>query len=317
MGAGMTGAYLYRLLANKRRTVDIFDKSTGTSCGISPCAWGTSRGFYELVEESGLDASRYILARTDHVVMDGLKIAADLMTFNKPALIRDLLQDAHINASQPDVSGYDRVIDATGVSRTFLPPIEDDIVLSCVQYCIATDSIAENRIALKGIGYAWSFPLSARACHVGCGSLISDPRKILSESGWMAENSVKVRCTCAGRIRLTGPVFSQPFVTNGRACEVWGVGEAIGCVAPLAGDGILAGMKSAELLTETWDDPAAYTKAILGEFKWMESERRVIDKLRRGEGLTLHDAWVLKKNSRRMGMEVGLKEAALLLKHLR
>jgi hypothetical protein len=76
-------------------------------------------------------------------------------------------------------------------------------------------------------------------------------------------------------------------------------------------------MRSAQILLEWWDDPAGYTRAILKEFKWMENERRVIDKLGRNENLTLRDAWVLKKNSRRMGMQVGLKEAASLLRHLR
>jgi len=54
-GAGMTGAYLYRLLDRKRHTIDIFDRDTGTRCGIKPCAWGTSRGFAERVRASGLD----------------------------------------------------------------------------------------------------------------------------------------------------------------------------------------------------------------------------------------------------------------------
>jgi len=42
----------------------------------------------------------------------------------------------------------------------------------------------------------------------------------------------------------------------------------------------------------------------------------VVDKLRRGEKLGLSSAWVLKKNSKRMGMQVGLKEASILLSHL-
>jgi hypothetical protein len=95
------------------------------------------------------------------------------------------------------------------------------------------------------------------------------------------------------------------------------VGEAIGCVAPLAGDGIVPGMKSVQLLMKWWDDPWGYTRAVLKAFDWMKPERAVIDKLRNNRSLGLNDARVLKRNSRRMGMQVGLKEAASLLKRLR
>jgi len=316
-GAGMTGAYLYRLLDKKRHTIDIFDRDTGTRCGIKPCAWGTSRGFAELVKASGLDPSNYILKETDYVIIDGLKITADLMTFDKRRLIRDLLEGAEISYAQPDTTRYDRIIDATGVARAFLPPVRGDVILRCAQVRIETDTLIENRIQLGRIGYGWSFPLSSNEHHIGCGSLISDPRSIMDEIGWVGDERRNIRCACTSAIRLTSPQYSQPFVAIHKTSEVWGVGEAVGCVAPLAGDGIVPGMRSAQILLEWWDDPAGYTRAILKEFKWMENERRVIDKLGRNENLTLRDAWVLKKNSRRMGMQVGLKEAASLLRHLR
>ena len=61
------------------------------------------------------------------------------MTFDKPALIKDLLRGAEVKHSPVHVSMYDRVIDATGVARAFLPKIDDDIVLRCVQRRIRTD----------------------------------------------------------------------------------------------------------------------------------------------------------------------------------
>jgi hypothetical protein len=48
----------------------------------------------------------------------------------------------------------------------------------------------------------------------------------------------------------------------------------------------------------------------------MENERQVIDRLLSKGSLKIKDAWVLKKNSRRMGMKVGLKEAVALLRAL-
>jgi len=320
-GAGMVGAYLYRLLFNRGQDVEIFGRDPGTRCGLNPCAWGTSGGFAELVKASGLDPEKYWLHPSEYVTMDGLRLKADLATFRKPDLVKDLLRGAEIIHAPIDVPRYDRIIDATGVSRAFLPALQEDILLPCVQWRIRTEAELENQIRLGKIGYAWCFPLADQEYHVGCGSLISDPRKIMEEIGWMGNGVIplggKIICACSGRIRLTAPLYAQPFVRGDGPAEVWGVGEAIGCVAPLAGDGIVPGMRSAKILLDHWNDPAGYKEALLREFSWMEGERRVIDKFRTREPVSVKDAWVLKKNSRRMGMQVGIKEAIRLLKNLR
>jgi len=43
----------------------------------------------------------------------------------------------------------------------------------------------------------------------------------------------------------------------------------------------------------------------------------VLDKLIQERRLSIFDAWVLKKNSRRMGMKIGIKEASLLMRNIR
>ncbi len=320
-GAGMTGAYLYRLLSNEGQESDIFDIGHNTKCGLTPCAWGTSGGFAKLVEATGLEPQKYILRHLDHVLMDEVKIKAELMTFDKPRLVKDLLKGAEIKYSPLDVTRYDRIIDATGVSRAFLPTIKDDIILECMQCRVKNDKLLANQIKLGSIGYAWCFPLSGKAYHIGCGSLVADPHVRMEELGWLgntrSESSKKAVCECTGKIRLSAPQYSQPFVVDEVVDGVWGIGEAIGCVAPLAGDGIVPGMRSVQILINKWDDPGAYTQAILREFHWMKNERNVIDKLRKREHLGIRDAWVLKKNSKRMGMQVGFREAAILIKRLR
>ena len=320
-GAGVTGAYLYQRIKNQGHEIAIFDLDPKTRCGLSPCAWGTSRGFAELVRASGFDPEKYTLGRFNYVVMDDLRVPADLLTCDKPALLRDWLQGAKIQYAPLDPARYDRIIDATGVARAFLPAIQDDLVLPCFQARLGTQSERENRVRLRSIGYAWCFPLGPQEYHVGCGSLIADPQKIMRELNWIGtpphRPSSKIICTCRGKVRITAPEFSQPFYRPNGKGGVWGVGEAIGCVAPLAGDGIVPGMKSVELLLEWWDDPEAYTQAILKEFHWMSRERKVLDKIRRNESLGLADAWVLRKNSRRMGMQIGVRDALRLLKKLR
>ena len=320
-GAGIAGAYLFRLLAGLGHRIDLFDIRNGTKCGMTPCAWGTSMEFFELSNAAGLDPRSYVLGRFDHVIMDGLKIPAELMTIDKSRFLRDLLGGAEIRYESLDTREYDRLIDATGVSRAFLPAIKEDIILHCTQCCVSTDHVLENRIRLNKVGYAWCFPLSRKGYHIGCGSLIANAHKIIEDLGWIeAASSLdggRIRCRCDGAVRLTSPHYSLPFYHSETSCEIWGVGEAIGCVAPLAGDGIVPGIKSAQILVEHWDDPEGYREAILKEFSWMKSERKVIEKLRNSKRLNIFDAMVLKKNSERMDMQVTFNQAAHLLRHLR
>lgn len=320
-GAGIAGAYLFRLLQNQGREADLFDVERTGKCGLTPCAWGTSRGFCDLVKAAGLEPNEYILRRVDHLIMDEVKIQADLMTIDKPRLIKDLLQGKSIKTSPLVVAHYHRVIDATGVTRAFLPPIDNDIILPCKQFRVKTTEELENQVKLGGIGYSWCFPLAGLGYHLGCGSFLEDPQEVLKQLDWLGIKSSRhprhVVCECEGKVRLTSPHGSLPFVTNQAPDGIWGVGEAIGCVAPLAGDGIVPGMRSAQILMDKWNDASGYAGAILEEFRWMKEEREVVDKLIRKVSLGMNDAWVLKRNSRRMGMKIGIREATRFMKRLK
>lgn len=237
------------------------------------------------------------------------------MTFDKPRLIDDLLRGATINYSSPDIAGFDRVIDATGVSRAYLPSIKDDIVVPCIQFRVhnSNHNGVENRIKFGGIGYAWYFPLLDNESHIGAQSLRVEPDEVLRKTEWGLNKENKTMCGCVSKIRLTSPFGSYPFVSG----NIWGIGESIGCVGPIACDGIIPGMKSVQILLKYWNDADKYTSAIFKEFSWMSKERVLIDKLRDGKPLNLKDGWVLKKNSERMGMEMGLTDALKILWKLR
>lgn len=315
-GAGISGAYLYRLLHDQGFTVHLYEQPQKNVCGLTSCAWGSSTEIIKLLEDVGLDGENYVLERFDRLLIDDVRVRGDLLTIDKPKLMGDLLRNADLRFSALPTEDYERVVDATGVARAFLPPVSDDLVLNCCQYLVKSNEPLPARIQLGGIGYSWSLPLGDRRYHVGCGSLFLDPNENLMELGWLVENHLRTLCRCNGRVRLSSPQFSQPFVAGQHGTEVWGIGEAIGCVAPLAGEGIVPGMRCARLLLECWRDAARYRKAVLEEFRWMGEERAIIDQLRFGQNIGLRQARILRRNSRRLGLRVGLSNAVALLQSL-
>lgn len=310
-GSGMSGSYLYRRLKMLGyNNIDIFGVKHETSCKISPCAWGVSEEFDQFIRIANLDPDKYILKQFDHIMFDEIKVKANLKTINKPKLIRDLLQEAEVQYTKPNIENYDRIIDATGAARAYLPPIPNDLISPCCQYRMTGNEPEQLRIKIGKVGYTWVFPLTDIVFHVGAGSLVSDPAEIIKKSGLLNINENKVLCSCGGKVRITGPRGSLPFF-NGK---IIGVSESVGVVASLAGDGIVPGLQSCEILLRNWNDLDNYTKEILREFAWMEKEREVVERLQSGKPIGLGSALVLQRNTRRMDMKMGLWDAFKILR---
>jgi len=319
-GAGMVGSYLHRILENNGIAADLYTTNgLKTACGINPCAWGTSPPFMDLVRASGLDPSDYILMRADKIAFQGVELKGDLMTFNKPKLIKDLQNGSQIVDGPVKKNGYERVIDATGNARAYLPPVKSDLTVPCVQYRVSGADLDPSTVYITygDIGYSWSFPLSETEFHVGGGSVAVDPAQMVRASG-LLDRGGRIMCGCSGRVRISTPQSSTPFVSVNPelGCEVWGVGEAIGVVAPIAGEGVVHGMRCAKIITECWDDPEAYTAAVKAEFPWMPTERRILEKLIAGGSPSVGDWFALMKMGRRMGANLGLRETMSLLSFL-
>lgn len=316
-GAGMVGTYAYRLLQRSGISADIYGDQKGHGvCGIHPCAWGTTTEFPALVRAAGLDPNEYIFRIVRAVNFEGVDLKAHLMTFNKPKLVRDLLAGEHVIPGAVPPGRYERIIDATGVARAYLPPAENEILIPCVQHKVRSKARDSTKFVIKygNIGYCWAFPLAGNEFHIGAGSLLEDPKEMLTESG-LLDPSDDVICGCSGTVRSTSPANCRPFVVHdaARGCSVWGVGESIGAVGPIAGEGVVPGMTSANLLLAEWDDPDRYAARILRTFSWMAGERKVINKVWRGERLSIPDWIILRGAGKRMGSEVSLGEVRTLL----
>ena len=247
--------------------------------------------------------------------MNGLKVKAEAKVIDKPRLISDLLNGANVIRSAVKHGEFDRIIDATGFARAYLPAIQGEVISSLVQYRVKSERRYGLAIDVSNLGYAWRFPMGRNEYHIGAGSVKIPPQQMLEKLGWL-ENSTQI-CGCTGRMRLTAPQFSVPFVVLKEfECPVWGVGEAIGCVAPLIGEGIIPGLKGAHLLLANWDDPEAYQNAILDEFSWMIHERKVVDKAVQGKELGILDARVLNNSTKRFKIFLNFNQGLQLLKSI-
>jgi flavin-dependent dehydrogenase len=302
-GAGMSGSFLYKRLKDQSHTeVDLYDEKKSTACGSRPCAWGfaPTQGTREMLSKV-VDPARFEMLRSLEASVDGVRIGFDMLTLDKPALIRELTKGAAIREGAIDLEDYDRVIDATGVDRAYLPKIENDVIAECVQYRVRSGKHLDLWFKTSSLGYEWCFPLGNDEYHIGFGNLkteVRDYRPALLDDA--DSGSMKLRCRCRSRIRLSSPFHSQPIVSG----KVVGIGESIGAVGPLAGDGNMHAMQTAELLLEHWDDLEGYAKEVLRRYDWMRRERRTAEKIGNGQRPNLSDALVFRRHSQMVGMEM-------------
>lgn len=301
-GAGIAGTYVFRMLQDKGMEVHIFDRPSANMCRHRPCAWGFAPAdeYHRLVGRF-LPAGDYILQHSRSVTMDGIEMSADLLTVDKPRLVEDMLGGIRPMETIIDQSQYDRVLDATGVDRAYLGPVKGrDYVADLRQFRVSTANEGNPWIRISSAGYGWSFPLGKGEFHVGYGNLpphFQDGEKAIE--GALAEG--EVICGCRSRIRMASPYHSQPFIRD----NVVGVGESIGTVGPLGGDGNLYSMQCAELLVENWEDLDAYREQVLSKFSWMRKEREALERIVTGHRPTPSDVLLFVRHCRRVGFGVG------------
>jgi flavin-dependent dehydrogenase len=310
-GAGMSGAYAHRLLRDQGICADIFDIDKKNRCKTRPCAWGfaPSSEFKRLTSRF-LEPGDYVLRHFDKIVVDGLSVCADMLIVDKPKLIRDLIGDAKVSYEPLPVEEYDRVIDATGLGRALLPPVEGpELIAECFQRRVRSEKEMPLSFTTSKIGYEWCFPLGGNEYHLGHGSLEASakgPRPFPKDLDGL--NTV---CACSSKIRLTSPHHSKPIVSQDKLV---GVGESIGLVGPLGGDGNLYAMQSGEMLLASWDDLEKYQEKILERYEWMMKERRALEKLWRGKQPSLMDARVFIRHSKMVGIGLSVSQAMELFR---
>jgi len=256
VGMGVAGSYLINQLTKLGHDVTGFERYTEENFECV-CAWGTSKyGIDKFVKNCGLEFD-------DYIIHDGIKFRVEygeneiisdvtgLVTFDKHQLIMDMQKDHKIvygkwtkrpNNEYNGYDDYDIVIDATGNNRILLPKMkQQDLQIPVVQYRVKFDNPPFEDFLLKmfetNSGYFWYFPLNNGEAHIGAGDYYKNHLTYIEE--FMKQYKPKFIKKVGKPIRLRPPSMCEPFFYR----NVVGVGESIGTVLPLAGEGIIPSLE--------------------------------------------------------------------------
>jgi flavin-dependent dehydrogenase len=330
-GAGFSGAYLARrLIAEgiaKLGDITIYDPHyPRKGCGISPCAWGICRSaLKEAAEKCHLDYGDYVFEEFDSVMVEDVRVKADLCTFNKPKFVRDCLSGLNVvhDALDPRHVKADVIVDATAWRKIIGPGVEE-ITLKTAQvkvpkgkYHRAVRTMIITKLPFKGLGYFWEFPIGDFV-HVGYGYAVTPESEAYNPMSLIQSIVGEAACGCVGVIRASSPELSAPLWREHlcRKQAIVAIGESAGCISSATGGGNKEAIEGVEILLKNWEDWEGYARELVKKFEWAHKEYLIIKKLYNGGRVSLRDAITLKKNSKRYGMKVSFLTAIKLARRI-
>ena len=351
VGAGVAGRGLFRFLELQGgHNVEIYDIENKTRCGLHPCAWAVKTSDYiEMCRCLEFTVSDTILNSFNKLNLDGDMIKCELCTIDKPKFLEKMCSSTNINTGF-DIDQVDKdtlVVDATGEARALLPPIKNDMKITCKQTLYHTDKKDQDISMYHSgqVGYAWAFPLDNGLVHIGQGSMDwskygrqaaksksklkyfpPETRKAMYDAGVLyAGIETPPLCKCKqSKLRLLSSEYCQPFHSvSDRGVLTVGVGESIGCVAPESGAGIIPSLTCATILADQVSRAEKYRmgcfiddyrKAVLNQFSYLNRETEIIKKLVAKKPLNIFDLICLYRNNRKFGIYPGLRQIFHALK---
>ncbi len=242
-GLGISGGYLLRRLKQDGFQVEGFDpKAEGF---YVPCGYATNRNKLDgLLDKVGLEVEDYIESEATRITISteaGRELyfpSKGLCTIDKNRMERDVISGMPYQKTKAPLPKKDDIlVDATGVSRYYLGPADNDFLMYTKEYLTGKGKQEDFyfRYFSAGKGYYWEFPLNGKF-HVGAGG---ESQEIVDHSVQWVKDFEKL---VSRKIRLA-PLFNN--ISKG---NIIGMGEAIGTVSPITGEGILPSMESAEIL---------------------------------------------------------------------
>jgi flavin-dependent dehydrogenase len=336
-GAGVAGSYLGNMLQRRGHEVQVFESSRPEN-HWPVCAWGASRHMLtKFSQKAGLDFQDYIMHVGQRLRMDlpaGKVEYLDLkglVTYNKHKWEHDLMQGLEIKygikVTKKDFpfDKYDYVLDCTGLHRTLLPKSDKDFIIPAYEYLLE-GVIGENEfytIGYKGAkGYFWYFPLGEGRGYMGAGDVEKKYHGI--KEFFERHPEARIVKKIGRPIRLAPPKNMEPFFDG----NVVGVGESIGCVFPMLGEGIIPSLLCCDFFIDALDDENGldskkYRKKVLSYFDYYDDVYRIVRLKMEGKLSTIRHAKLLmsmyhhmKKEESRFGFEVSLDKMNRLVNAL-
>lgn len=297
VGMGVAGSYLINRLS-RVHDVTGFERYPRRTFQCV-CAWGTSKSYISrFAEACDLNFEDYILHEGENMLVSvgGVEVENPLdglVSFDKHSFLEDMRRGQEIRynswvKNEEDLKNYDLIIDATGL-RVLLPKIEGyELRIPCVQYRVKYRDPPFDDFYIQVLdgmgGYLWYFPLGEGWSHVGAGDLNHGHNQALQD---FFDRYGGKREKIVGRpVRLCPPRYCQPF----RSGKVVGVGESIGAVFPLLGEGIIPTLECAELLEKHIDDLDEYRRRVIKHFEFYETAYKFLEPILRGEVSLLEHA---------------------------
>jgi len=280
VGIGVAGAYLMNRLSDDRDNQVVGFERMRHDQHDAVCAWATCESVMAgLAKNCGLGFENYVMHKGRHMQVDfGQDAGVDIklrgmVSYDKLRLIQDMVRGTDIKFGraprkeelEPD---FDIIVDATGFHRNYLPRIENEMWIPCVQYKVKYEPGKEpfDDFYLRSFpsmsGYFWYFPLENGYAHIGAGDFLKSHNRFVDE--FLNTHKCEIIKKVGRPVRLTPPANCEPF-TDGKKSV--GVGESIGTVYPLLGEGIIPATWCAELFVNNMHDLQAYRRAVIQRFK--------------------------------------------------
>jgi len=324
VGIGVAGSYLLARLKKDHEVVGYERMKEHEHDSI--CAWGSAKSIMsELCAKVDIDFEKFVIHNGKNLYIDmhnrprfDIKLKS-LCTYDKIGLIQEMIKGCKVHYDvSPKLEDlekeYDLIIDATGFYRMYLPKPKDDFFLPTFQYKIEY----ENEVPLDDFyvkplenmtGYFWYFPLDKKFAHIGSGDYKKQHVKETNE--FLEKYGGKIVKKVGRPIRLATPDMCEPFYHG----KVVGVGESIGTVYPLLGEGIIPSMICVDIFIKNIDDREQYRKEVLQYFKiYAKVHRFIRNKMEQKFSIIkqfpeLISIFIyMKRNERRFGMEVHMRD---------
>ncbi len=277
MGMGVAGSYLMARLKDSEHQVTGYERMP-MERHDSICAWGTIKPVLaEFCKKTDRVFDDFVIhdGKSMHVKMNhgpkfdiGLK---GLCTYDKLGLIRDFIKDSDVvYGKSPQLNylekNYDMIVDCTGFHRVYLPRLSEDFFLPTYEYKVEyDDGLPFDDFYIEPFpgmsGYFWYFPLGEKWAHIGAGDY--NKNHITATDNFLKKHGGRVIATKGRPIRLATPDRCKPYYSG----KVVGVGESIGTVYALLGEGIIPSMQCAEIFLDNMYDFDAYEKAVERHYK--------------------------------------------------